>query len=403
MNKQTGAVSIFVVVFFMLLVTVVTVSFLRLMVNDQQQASNNDLSQSAYDSAQAGVEDAKRTLVAYRIYCSTHTAAECKSAGDADHISSPICNAAMGKAIGTNARTKTPEVPIQLSVDGTDFAALDQAYTCVTMDLQTKDYVGNITANQSQLVPLVSLNAFDRVRVEWFSREDISSNVVNLAGLSSSGQPLYTQGNWPINRPSLMRAQLIQYKTNGFTLASFDTVSGAQTNGATMFLYPTRQAGIGDRIMTDYDQRKTDPADDPDPKDGLRTPTAVSCVTSLDAGGYACSSVLVLPQAVGAPNNADRTAFLRLLPLYNGTHFKVTLWNGPVTPAGTPVDFNGVQPLIDSTGRANDLFRRVQSRVDLFDTTFPYPEGTINITGNFCKDFAVTDTAYIPGSTACTP
>lgn len=399
MNKQSGAVSIFVVIFFMLLVTVVTVSFLRLMVNDQRQASNNDLSQSAYDSAQAGVEDAKRALLEHRKTCFSGAAA-CAASSNA--ITSDECNAALngiagtGSALGSNG--KTGEIMVQQSTTGND-KALDQAYTCVTIDLETSDYVGDIAANQSQLVPLISASSFDRVQIQWFSKEDIASGAVSL----TNNRPLYTQANWPLNRPSLMRAQLMQVAGN-FKLDGFDAVSGAQSNSATMFLYPTNQAGISERIMTDYDQRKTSPTDNPNPKDSLTTPTAVSCTSSLVAGGYACSTVLVLPQAIGgAGNNSDRTAFLRLLPFYNATHFRVTLWNGPVSPSSSVVNFKDVQPSIDSTGRANDLFRRVQSRVDLFDTTFPYPEAAIEVTGNFCKDFAVTDVQYIAGTSGCTP
>ncbi len=61
-KRQRGAVSIFAVVFSALLLTILTVGFIRLMVSAQQRAINNDLSQSAYDAALAGVEDAKRAV-----------------------------------------------------------------------------------------------------------------------------------------------------------------------------------------------------------------------------------------------------------------------------------------------------------------------------------------------------
>ncbi|QWQ32402.1 hypothetical protein KOY48_00720 [Candidatus Minimicrobia naudis] len=59
-TRQSGAVSLFTVIFGPKMpLTIVTIGFIKLMIMDQRQSSNNDLAQSAYDAALAGVEKCK--------------------------------------------------------------------------------------------------------------------------------------------------------------------------------------------------------------------------------------------------------------------------------------------------------------------------------------------------------
>lgn len=396
-RDQRGAVSLFTVVFAALLITVVTVSFIRIMVNEQNQATSNDLSQSAYDSAQAGVEDAKRALLRYLSICNTGSATDCNEA--ATQISSSVCNEAIRTSgvIGSDSEGEATdgigEIRIQQSSSSAD-AALDQAYTCVKIKLDTADYKGSGTMNTSSLIRLRGVQDFDTVTVEWFSREDLGSATTSTAVSLLSSNPLIAQASWPANRPPLMRAQLMQYGSS-FLLEDFDIMKDGQSNANTVFLYPTSStAAAASTGFTARDARKT-PTQPTQPSVGADTPLPVNCRSNLSGGGYSCKMSLTLPVPIGG---GDRTAYLRLTPLYNAAHYRVSLSNG-----ATPVLFSGVQPEVDSTGRANDLFRRVSSRIDLVDTSFPYPEAAVDLTGSLCKNFAVTDSTYYNSSTECTP
>jgi len=378
---ESGAVSLFLVIFAMLLITVVTLSFLRTMINDQQQASAADLSQSARDSALAGIEDAKRELIYYRTLCSTSDSAGC--ALTKNKITTDECNTGLSDVV-----TVTPgeEVLVQQSQTAANDAQLNQAYTCVKMALETKDYKGTAQKNTSRLIPLKATSDVTSVTIQWYTSKDLgsTSTAVNLLAEASaqSAQPLYQQSKWVASRPSLLRVQLMQFG-DGFNLSNFDKEdsSAAISNANTIFLYPTKRTTSASQTTT-YDMGADDVRQSASGK-----PKPTRCESDLSGGGYACTAVLTLPKAFGQADN-KRTAYLRITPLYNDTNFRITL--GGINP---DVMFDGVQPAIDSTGRANDLYRRIEARVDLTDTSFPFPEAAADLTSSLCKDFLVTATA----------
>lgn len=392
-DSESGAVSLFLVIFAMLLITVVTLSFLRVMVIDQSASITGDLSKSALDSAMAGTEDAKRELIYYRTSC-MNTASPAANCGTIlSNITSNTCNQSVKDVAsvpsdGTEVRVQQTAVSTSSQVDN-----LNQAYTCVKMQLDTPDYEGSLDANASKLIPLSSGDTtFSSVKLSWYSADDLTagSKIVSLDSSSVAASVLlHAKSAWPANRPSLMRAQLMQFG-NSFTLSDFDNSVGdgaaKKSNADTLFLYPS-PAGTPVSLTGFSDEVR---------KQESTKPWPVTCKSNLNSGGYACSVTLSVPQAIGQ-NDATRTAYLRLTSLYNASHFTVELMNGADT-----VNFSKVQPSIDSTGRANDQYRRVQSRVDLIPTDFTYPEAAIDITGDLCKDFSITDKVADYQST-CTP
>jgi hypothetical protein len=376
MKRESGAVSIFVVIFAALLLSVLTVGFVRLMIADQQRATNNDLSQSAYDSAMTGVEDVKRAIINYQNVCRTGTVAACSDLR-ARITKQDVCNAVVREEniITDSATSPDDEVLIQQSSGD---AALGQAYTCVTLGLDTPDYIGEVAQNESKLIPLNGVTPFTSITVEWFTSKDAAgATAINVpAEKGGIAQPMLDQGSWPSDRPPVLRTGLMQVGSS-FTLADFDAMKGDASNANTLFLYPT-QSGNKNSSFKDRDPRAS--LDAKAPAIASSAPLQTNCSTSVtgDEGSYACSITLDVPAPI---DGGTRTAYLRLTSLYNATHFRITL-NG--------TDFRDVQALVDSTGRANNLFRRVQSRIDLLDTTFQYPDAALDLGGNLCKDFAVT-------------
>lgn len=401
-NKQHGAVSLFVVIFAALLITVVTVSFIRIMIQNQQQSTANDLSRSAYDSAQAGVEDGKRAILLLQNKCdpTSPTFVDQNTCDTAQALYSSLssCNAAVDQlsdVIANKATDGTNEILVKSSSGNVN---LNQAYTCVKIITDTPYVEGSLLTDESKLIPLVGITDFDKIKIEWYTRNNLldPNNTKAIVPPNGFGTHLLMKSSWQKNLASVMRAQLIEFNST-FKVSDFD--NGAGSNN-TLFLYPSYR-----------NVNSTNFAINSHPTNLLAgspgTPSEVIC-TNISAGGYSCSATIQLPKSITIVGGvAKQKAYLNLKSLYKASDYKVSLINS-ADPTKS-VNFKNVQPEIDSTGRANDIFRRVRTRVELSDSDFPFPQAEIDVTGNLCKTFFVTDPAkdpdalnhYKPGS--CTP
>lgn len=397
-SLNRGAVSIFIVIFTALLVSIVTTSFVQIMLRNQQQASTNDLSQSAYDSALAGVEDAKRALVALK-------ACENKPTTDPDYGSCLNLRAALVSSGDKCDVLGNGSVGVStFNADGESIvgdASLNQAYTCVTVEVETEAYEGTLNAGQSVVIPLDSVgddNDITGVRISWFQSSNIPDE--DAAGNPISKSPTYpAPGSLPVatawakNAPSLMRSQLIQFNQGQLDLNAFD--APGSKNAQTLFLFPA----TGGATALDFNS------------DTRRAPGTAPVTSSLENakcsltgfdlnGSYACSTLVSIPN-IRVSGTDNKQAYLQLSSLYNAASYKVELCNG-ATCGGPALNFDNVQPIVDSTGRASDLFRRVRARVALSESGFPtaYPEAALYLGKSLCKDFFITDNIYQNGTDA---
>lgn len=175
--------------------------------------------------------------------------------------------------------------------------------------------------------------------------------------------------DWPESHPALLRVQLVNGR-NSFRLSDLNTSGYSDT----LFLYPS-QSGLSTVEFPSV--RRDDAGGDVQLAD---------CKPNVASGAYACSVTIEIDPAI---QGGSRMAFLNLMAFYRSTDYKIELFNasGP-----DPVLFDSVQPEVDSTGRANDLFRRVVSRVEM-NSSFNYPVAALETRNSICKDFSITNVA----------
>ncbi len=374
-NKQSGVASIFIVVFFTLLISIIVISFVTIVSQDQRQSINSDLSNSAYDSAQAGVEDAKRGLEQYRINClkDSTPASDCASKYTSTDPAAPgalsgeECTTFQDKlnsdlSLDVDAASKE----VRITTDTANDSDLDQAYTCLKVKLETSDYKRSLQNSNSIIVPLkgvtgnpstIQLNWFEKS--EWYVKD--TGNALDLPNVVSGGSFALPKGasDWGARKPPIMRVQVIAVPTANISIDEIDN------NSRAVFLYPSSAGGNTVSLGS---------VDTPPRGSVKESPVAVRCV---DTATYACTANITDFSLGGGYEY-----YLRLMPTYNNAKLQIKMLDS----AGGVIKFDGVEPEIDSTGRANDVFRRAITRV-----AFDSDQSGIDVTQGICKNFRLAD------------
>jgi hypothetical protein len=384
-SKEAGFVSLFTVLFFILFLTVITLGFLRIMGIEQQQSLDNDLTASAVAAADSGVEDGKRAILSYYTTGNVGLKAALAAAFTSNQCDSLTGSAVIRTGLGIDAGGNVIGNP-----------SLNQYYTCLTVNLDSPNYVNDKSAGSSDYIPLVpSGGNFNRIQVSWHllsqtlgpAGDGIPSNyapgpllppVVNVVGnpansWSSQGYPAY------------LRVQIYGYpKAGAITRAAMEPLSH------TLLLVPTPQSNAaGVSAGTPINMDSNDPRGYEQAKTNLQQ---IRCINNPagSVGSYACSATLQIP---GVGPAANTNYFLRVTPEYGQSHFEVKLLQG-----NSPVNFSGVQPIVDATGRAQDIFRREQARVRV-NPLSNLPEFVVESANTICKNMVISDSSFYQANT----
>lgn len=429
---RKGAASFYIVAFSTLILMIIAMSFAAVIISEVTRTSNDDLSQSAYDSALAGVEDAKIAFANYQNCKLLGAAAE--KPGNLNNLSGLTCgnivwlmeesnkdssfndcdmvSAMLGRAVGGDSGTEIKESNTSNN--------MSQFYTCAKIRNHLENYVGSTSASNPIVVVRpkfgnLSADSIDSVTIRWFSDKDYEGSNYNFNNISdgSDAKVVFPSLTGMVTPPMPPTVSLTVVQTGTeFSLDDFEKTSGDNTDRGTVYMVPYNSiksnAVVNGNNKTDNRNVATynsntginsiglDALKKSNDKVNKNLPYAVRCEDGPSSGkNYACSVNIKLPKPIGG-TRSDETFMIVVATPYGKPKMEFSLEfycgdgatcskhedsTGAETNSSLAI-LEGVQIEVDSTGRANDLYRRVRARLESSDASALSIMGPLELSGD---------------------
>ncbi|NDC95373.1 hypothetical protein EB077_08715 [bacterium] len=352
-RDQNGLAAIIVATIIMIILSLIALGFGRIMRREQRQSLDRSLSTQAFYAAESAVNEAVKLI---QSETNPYTANKTSCGADATFTT------------------------------GTIDSNLLSSYTCLLIDQSppTLEYTqGSISTNSSKTIPVRGKNneTIGRLSVSW---EDPTLSTTTT-GLSSTpvfscpspvALPKFT--SWNSKTPGMIRLDIIPADT-------LDRAS-LQTKTASFYLYPadkncgsavsstTYSGHIGDTNKGQLVLVKCDPA----------VTTRRDCELSINMDG----------------SYSNKLYYIRVRSVYRSSDMTVKIFDTASTP--NQLNISGAQVQIDSTGKVNDVLRRIQVRVPV-SKSYAIPDYAIQTTDKICKLLQIVPDPINTVDDGCTP
>lgn len=418
---KSASASIYIVIFTTILLSVISLSFLRIVLSETAQTTDNELSQSAYDSAKAGIEDAKIALLKYHDCLNRgYTAKEASTKdpttlAECEHIVLNMEKFIASESCGTIAQVLKRPIKdghvvldsfgkIDSTTQDANSAILDQAYACVKIKTNANNYIAYLDGeNRSRIVPLRPIPVPGSAPVQprslllqWHSasRLDTKSNNLLKKNMQLHGNGLQPK---PANiqeyfRPPMLKFQLIQTDKTFHLTDMIVNNSGTGTDHATIFLKPRQNSPDNSNTIESKDLIASASKQSKNEIIPVKCSTDQTTLTANQP--FMCKAIIKLPNTFqGNTERSEGGSLVRIsLPYADpSTDFSLSLCTKDDGTECDKSDFAGVQAVVDSTGRAANFYRRIEARIELIDASFPYPDYAIQAPdAEIKKNFYIT-------------
>jgi hypothetical protein len=328
-RNQSGFVSIFTVLIIMSLLTITAVGFSNVTRQAQIRTLDNQLNTQAFYAAEAGINDAKNALL------------------NDPNLTKEECQ----------------ETPAMSGFNYTIDSNLDVGYSCLLVNSKVTDIVYNS-------VPIGGRGSGKQTYIESDDGSPIGEFTISWdaaeegAALPDTNAPfLPPAGTWD-NKVGILRFDLVP-------LNDLDRADMA-TNSYTTFLYPTSDTSQGGTEVTIQNTAITDKGH------------TLNTVCNVPPPELRCKARVIIFNPPTLPLTASKYA-LRLQSLYNSVKVRIS---DVKNTAGVTVKLINSQVVIDSTGKAGNVYRRIQVRLPL-KTEYFNSDFALESADSICKRLQV--------------
>lgn len=335
-NNQKGFASIIIAITLVIVTSLLVVGFAKLARNEQSAVTNRQLSNQAYYAAEAGINDAAKALKDGYVGPKTTCGPLPTGSGFPSLMNNNVDGTAPGSA----------NVPVQ--------------WTCLLIDPSPTS-------------------------IEYSPVSTVTPKVIRVAGVDASGTPV-TASSITFSWQDADASNTNFRTNNGVGNASFPAAGGAWNSiGMLRVSLVPLPAGAVNR---DTLKQKAFTA--------FLYPTTQTVSTS---GAYSpgISSSGIILNGSCATGNAPRFCSATISGLdadFGSTPFLVTMrsiystTNVSIKINGGAAKIVGAQTKIDSTGRSQDVLKRLQVRIPS-KNEYNYPGFAVETSGDICKDLSV--------------
>jgi Tfp pilus assembly protein PilX len=339
-TNEKGVVSIITVVLLSMVLALITMAFVRSATGNQRQALDTQLSTQAFYAAETGINDALSIL-------------NNNLANPATDMNTENCTTFLNVIRDKIGITDPDKLNSDSNIE----------YTCVLVNSSVSEL--SVTRGDSVIFQIVADDTTDKI----IDQLSISWGNSNQTVPMGNGTDLYDQTAWKTAGTNGMALIRVTF----YYPSSWDRIN-LNSDQKTFFLRPVRSGGVSTLVTNDNS-----------------TTTGVACV----GNNGPCS--LKFTGIASLTGNAT-SFYIRIAAIYDtfdSSNVTIAAYNS----SGVQKNLIGAQYSIDVTGRANDIYRRIEVRHGVM-ADWDFPDSVVNSggggngSGDLCKQFEIWSGGY---------